>query len=364
MAKTREELILEMVAAIVEAIMTDIGSVGDLFDNAQKAGLLESILARLEELGIALEQIFPEAVAEQYASGIKAGEALLIEAGMAGSALVATSPRKRIHIEALDALISEGMGDLKAAINTIKEEAPKRLDQLLEDITKELGEAILTGENRKKATARVSEIFAKEALTCFTVEDKNGVIRKLPLDFYASTVVKTKLRSAHNRGAENRYLENGVDLVIVDEHHPTCEVCAKKQGIVISLTGDTPGYVTKDEIGLPPYHPNCRHTIRPYILKYKTKEEIERDKRKKYNPDKDPRSEAQKKAYEKEQAIRRKAAQEKRDYEKIKAVLGDKAPKTLAAYRRMRRKKDANWIKLQEEYKAAIQQIDEERENT
>lgn len=364
MAKTREEIILEMVSAIVEAIVTDIGSIGDLWDNAKKAGLLESIIARLDELGIALTDIFPKAVAESYSTGMIAGDAMLVEAGIASTALVATVPSKRIHVEALDALISGGMGDLKGAIDTIKENAPEKLGKILGDVQKELGTTILTGENRKKATARVSEVFLRDGLSCFTVEDKNGNKRNLPLDFYASTVVKTKLRSAHNEGSENRYRENGVDLVRVDEHFPTCKECASKQGIVISLTGETPGYPTKARVGLPPYHPNCRHTIKPYILKYKTDEEIARDKVKKYNPGKDDRTEAQKKAYSKEQAIRRKANEEKKDYEKLKAVLGaDNVPKTLAAFRRSRRKKDLTWKHLQKDYQDAIKVMDDDRES-
>lgn len=360
---TREDLIIEIIQAVVSGVITDIGSIGDLWDNAQKADLLEAIIYRLDELGIALEDIFPVAVAESYVAGIMAGEAMLINAGIGAGAIVATSPRKRIHIEALDVLISDGMGDLRGAIETVKREAPDRLDKIMRNVEKELGYTIVTGENRRKATARVSEVFAKEGITAFTVEDKNGNIRNLPLDFYASTVTKTKLRSAHNQGSENRYRENGVDLVRVDEHHPTCEVCASKQGIVISLSGDTPGYQTKDEVGLPPYHPNCRHTIRPYILKYKTPEEIERDKEKKYEPGKDDRTEAQKKAYATEQAIRRKANEEKKDYEAIKAVLGDKAPKTIGAFRRIRRKNDLGWKQLQDDFKKAIEVMDEERDS-
>lgn len=362
--KTREEIILEMIMQVIEGIYTDVGSIGDLWDNAQKAGLVESILSRLDELGLQLSDIFPQAVAESYSSGLVAGEALLVSAGIAKTALVPTAPTKRIHVEALDSLISDGMGDLSGAISTIKRRFPEKLDQILDDVQKELGKTILNGDNRKQATARVADTFLKEGLTCFTVEDKNGVVRNLPLDFYASTVTKTKLRQAHNNGSENRYRENGVDLVIVDEHFPTCKECASKQGIVISLTGDTPGYQTKDEVGLPPYHPNCRHTIRPYILKYKTKEEINRDKKKRYVPDKDNRTEAQKKAYAKEQEIRRRANREKKDYEVLKAVLGaDKVPKTLGAFRRSRRKMDLGWKQMQEEYRQAIKKMDEERDS-
>lgn len=358
MPKTKEEQIVEIIQKVVAAIISDVGSVGDLFDNAQKAGLLEAIIKRLEDLGIKLTHIFPKAIAEQYSMGITFGEGALISAGFTGSALIATTPQKAIHVEALDALVSKGMGDLKAAIRTIIEEAPDRLEQMLEDVQKELGSTILNGENRKKATARVSEAFIKHGLSCFTTADG----KQLPLDFYAATVTKTKLRDAHNQGSVNRYKENGVDLVIVDKHFPTCSECAKKQGIVISLSGKTPGYISADKIGLPPFHPHCRHTVRPYVLKFKTPEEIEADRKVKYKPTKDTRTPAQKKAYETEQRIRAKARAEKQQYERMKARLGDKAPKTLAAFRRMKRKGNKSWIQLQKDYRDSIKLMDDERE--
>jgi len=356
--KTKEEQIVEIVAAVVESLITDIGSVGDIFDNAQKAGLLEAILSRLHELGIVLEQLFPKAVAEAYSTGLKFGEAALVTAGLTGGTLVATAPSKLIHVEALDALVSKGMGDLKAAIRTMEEEIPERLEQVLEDVQKDLGTTILTGENRKKATARVAHTFAKEGLYSFITADN----KKLPLDFYAATVTKTKLRDAHNQGSVNRYIENGVDLVIVDKHFPTCKVCAQKQGIVISLSGKTKGYISAEEIGLPPFHPHCRHTIKPYILRGKTAEEIRKDKAVKYKPAKDTRTPAQKKAYETEQRIRKVANAEKKQYEAMKVRLGDKAPKTLAAFRRMKRKGNKQWIQLQKDYRDSIRISDTERE--
>lgn len=361
MAESREEILIRMITEIMEAIVNDISEADDLFTEAKRAGLIESIFARLDELGIEIAEILPAGMAEEYFSGMGYAEEMLIVAGIGKATLVNTNINSRIHIEALEALVSDGVGDMKTAINNIKETAPKKLEQIMGDVLNTLGQTIITGDTRKTATARVSEIFLKEGLTAFKVEDKNGKVRNLPLDFYAKTVVKTKLRQSHNKGTENRYKENKVDLVIVDEHYPTCKECASKQGIVISLTGKTKGYPTAKKVGLPPYHPNCRHTFRPYITSGKSAEEIEEDKKKKYEPGKDNRTPAQKKAYEKEQEIRRKANQEKKDYEKLKAVLGaDNVPKTLGAFRRMRRKRDLGWKKLQEDYRRAITEIDKE----
>lgn len=361
MALSREEIIIRMITEIMEAIVNDISGAEDLLDDARRAGLLGSILSRLDELEINLADVLPAGMAEEYFKGMTFADESLIVAGLTDRTKIRSGINNRIHIEALNALVSDGVGDLRTAIQNIRDTAPNRLESIMNDVQNSLGKSILTGENRRVASARVSEIFLKEGLTAFKVIDKNGVERNLPLDFYAKTVTKTKLRQSHNTGTENRYIENEVDLVRVDEHYPTCKECASKQGIVISLAGKTKGYPTKKQVGLPPYHPNCRHTIRPYMLEGKTDEEIERDKKKKYEPGKDNRTPAQIKAYETEQAIRRKANQEKKDYEKLKAVLGeDKMPKTLGAFRRLRRKNDLGWKQLQNDYRKAISEIDGE----
>ncbi|MGH0417535.1 phage minor capsid protein [Bacillus cereus] len=356
---TTQEQILEIIRQVIGDIYSDVGSVGDLFSNGVKADLIEAIFARLDELGFTLSDLFPRAVAESYATGIQSGNALMIEAGIGaaslGTATAAATIKRRIHLEAIDFLISGGMQDLRTAINTAKINAVDTIDNALDAVKKEIGRSIMDGANRKKASARVSEAFARNGLTGFVTSDG----KRLPLDFYASMVTRTKTREAHTGGAENRYQEAGVDLVYIEKHSPTCDVCAKRQGIVISLSGKTPGYPTKKETGLPPFHPHCQCTIRPYVIEHKSKEQIVKDK-KPFSPDDDPRSDAQKKAYEKEQEIRRRANQEKKEYEQIKAVLGDKAPKTIGAYRRMRRKNDKKWQQLQNEYKNAIETQDRE----
>ena len=72
------------------------------------------------------------------------------------------------------------------------------------------------------------------------------------------------------------------------------------------------------------------------------------DKSSNFDPTKDTRTQKQKKAYKDMQDARRKARQEMKDYDKIKGVLGNDAPKTLGAYRRMKREKSKGYLKLQQ----------------
>ena len=59
-----------------------------------------------------------------------------------------------------------------------------------------------------------------------------------------------------------RAIQYGVDLVrIVHLNiHPTCELCAPFENKILSIQGDTEGYITlaeAEDYGL--FHPNCDH---------------------------------------------------------------------------------------------------------
>ena len=72
---------------------------------------------------------------------------------------------------------------------------------------------------------------------------------------------------------------------------------------------------------------------------------------KKFDPGKDTRSESDKKEYRKEQEIRRKANEEKKQYYRYVALLGDDAPKTLGGFRRMKRSNSIKYQELKAEYR-------------
>lgn len=99
---------------------------------------------------------------------------------------------------------------------------------------------------------------------------------------------------------------------------------------------------------------SCRHTTLPYVIEYKSKEDIqaEKNKWKKFNPDKDTRSPAEKREYEKEQAIRRQANAEKKQYARFNALLGDENYKTIGAFRRGKRENTKKFQQLQSKYRS------------
>ncbi len=138
---TTQEQILEIIRQVIGDIYSDVGSVGDLFSNGVKTDLIEAIFARLDELGFTLSDLFPRAVAESYAAGIQSGNALMIEAGIGaaslGTATAAATIKRRIHLEAIDFLISGGMQDLRTAINTAKINAVDTIDNALDAVKRD-----------------------------------------------------------------------------------------------------------------------------------------------------------------------------------------------------------------------------------
>jgi hypothetical protein len=354
-----DELLLYL-SEVINDIFQGVLNAEDLLQDKNKTALLSAIFDALERLGKTIEDVIPKELYTQYFTGMDEAAASLIETGVVvsgGMSLTKTGQvaegfRKRIHLEAIDEILGDSLLDLKAAIRTAQENAGVSIEIALKSVKVDIAKGLITGDHNKVVQKRVAKSFAENGLTAFTTRDG----KNLPLDFYARTVTKTKMKVAHTTGAVNRYVENGVGLVKVDEHQPTCHVCSRYEGMVIDITGENKGFRSvKDGAILPPYHPNCEHTIRPFVTKFKTDEEIreEKAKWKSFNPDKDNRTAAQKNAYEKEQAIRREANKEKKQFAKMKAAMGDKAPKTIGAYRRMKRKNDEKWHQLQSDYLSA-----------
>lgn len=357
------EQLIAYITQVIEEIFQGVLSSKDLLEDKNKMSLIEAIIKALDQLGVVIEEVIPKEILTTYYSAVDEASALLEEAGVppiGGLALTAAGQvssgfQKKIHLEAVQTLVEDTLSDFMAAIRTAKVSARANIEQALSDVKADISKGLIVGDPSKVVSKRVAQSFLKNGLTSFVTSDG----KQLPLDFYARTVTKTKMRDSSTQGHTNRFFENGVSLVKVDEHKPTCHVCAKYEGMVISLTGEHRGFKSiKDKgVQLPPYHPNCEHTVRPYVIEFKSDEEIqsEKDKWKKFNqdPKKDTRSKSQQKSYEKEQTIRRKANDEKKQFMRWQSVLGAEMPSTLGGFRRMKRSNSTRFQELQSMYRSA-----------
>lgn len=117
-------------------------------------------------------------------------------------------------------------------------------------------------DTRIQATQKMLNEFASKGITSFV--DKAG--RNWNLSSYAEMCARTVSSHAALQGHIDRQLEVGEDLVKVSSIGTTCPICMRWQGVVLSISGNSPKYHSVDEAkaaGL--FHPNCKHTLGMYI---------------------------------------------------------------------------------------------------
>lgn len=350
--------LIEYFEQVIQSIFSRVNNAKDLTDDKNAQKLITAILKSLDDLGIKVSEVMPQELEKTYLQAVSGATQDLVAQKVKVDALKpADVIKKKLHVAALTSLVRDTLQDLRVAIRAAKQSATTTIKKVLSKTKREIAKGLIQGNPRKVITKRVAKTFQEEGLTCFTTADG----KRLRLDKYAKTVVSVKVRDASTQGAVNRYQENGVDLVKVSQHSPTCHVCARYEGKVISLTGKHKGFLSikNKNVKLPPYHPHCKHTVRPYVMEYKSDSEIQSEQQKweGFNPNEDTRSVSQQKAYKKEQDIRRKAHEELKAYERYTAVLGKDSPRTIGAFRRIKRNGGESWKKLQLAYRQANREL-------
>lgn len=352
--------LIDYFSFVVQDILSQVSSAEDLQNDTNALDLINSILKTLDRVKATLNDVIPEQILKAYFGGVDQGTKLLIDAGVelnSESSLTTGGKVKKkfqapMHLEAVQNLVEDTLLDLNAAIRTAQKSSKASIDEALKAVKDDITKGLIVGDPRKVTQARVAKSFADNGLTSLITSDN----KRLPLDFYSSLVVRTKTRAAIVQGACNRYLENEVHYVQIDDHQPTCYVCARYGGMVFCIDGSDPRFPKGP---LPPYHPHCRHVPRPYVIMFRSDAEVEQEltKWKNFKPDKDVRSATQRHAYEHEQEIRRIANAEKKQYSRWRMVLGNDAPKTVGAFRRMKRQNTVKFQELQSEYRSIMQGI-------
>ncbi|WP_144558526.1 phage minor capsid protein [Shouchella miscanthi] len=343
----------------LEDIYRNVGSIEGLSTDRGAQELIRSISDTLDSLGIAIEEVLPNEILEAYTSGLITGNTLLREEGLAVAGIVKSDQavirpilQRKLHREALFEITNSGMEDIRASLEVAKSYMAADINQVRQTFKDDMARGSIQGDHNRVISARISQRFKEHGIVGHRTIDG----KLLPIDFYSSTVVRTKLRDANTKGAVNRYTENGVTTVKISGQGQTCQVCARYQNLVVSLTGEHEGFasINDNNIKLPPFHPNCRCTCRPFVLEYKTPREIqeEKDRWKAFDPVKDVRSPTQKRAYEREQKQRVQRNAEKKQYAEMVMLLGDDAPKTLGAFRRMKKANSLNFRDKKAEMRA------------
>jgi hypothetical protein len=110
--------------------------------------------------------------------------------------------------------------------------------------------------------------------------------RRFNVRDYANLVARTQTREAHKVGTVARLQQNNIDHVRVSVHAQgasfpdECTPFAGRVFYVGPLAVDPLGFpsLKRTPNGGPPFHPNCKHSLQPYVVPFKTQEQLEKDR--------------------------------------------------------------------------------------
>lgn len=262
-----------------------------------------------------------------------------------------------IHNDAVNLLAREMQYSIKSALGTVGRQVMRYLDESRDEALRRTG--LL--ESGIKAASGGTIVDMKKSMVkrlqdqgFMTVQYGSGSnARQVPLDVYAMLCARSTTREAGNTAREIQLTENGYDLIEMTEHFPTCEVCAALQGKVFSISGNDkrfPPLSMAYRDGYHNVHPNCRHVMVPFIEEFNDVEEAIKRSNAPYKPNPE-----NVKVYDEQQAKNRRERETLYQYERYKMRLGDDAPKSLAAFKRIKNADGEKWNALQSQYRKSAE---------
>lgn len=245
--------------------------IGNLEFAAERRLQLAAVIAALDQLGAATEPAARRAVQEAFNDGSRTAAQAI--GAQIGTRVLVPESFTGVSVDAIRALQASATDRLGAARRTV--------GRRTEDLYAKAGRravvrALLGADGSPQTAARelrrdllrdpeVKKLF-KDGITGF-VDRAN---KKWALDTYSEMVVRTTTREAVVQGQLIRMASHGVNVCRVSSHASSCEICRPFEGRLISLDGSVSEFqgvsVGDSSVPLPPYHPNCRHTIEPVVL--------------------------------------------------------------------------------------------------
>lgn len=249
---------------VIELIrLLDEPNVSDIY-RQQEGSLARQIQLILQQ---ADEQALPETEA-LIRKAFTEGQAQAIFA--LGDAETLTEATKGISfstlaVQSVDAIITDTFEDVLALTNR----TDKKIKQTVRKIAGETMRLNAIHQLGYETTRKeiISKLL-KEGFTKDIKKDFKGVTdsagRRWKLDSYVSMLVKTKMQQSYTEGIITESIERGTDLGVISSHGAS-DACHYYEGMVISLTGNTQGYLSYQELRASNqiFHPHCKHTITP-----------------------------------------------------------------------------------------------------
>lgn len=253
----------------------------------------------------------------------------------------------KTHEKRIDVLIRNTNNKLRTANTYIG----RRIQDTVRQISIEsVAQAQAMGVSVKQLRQDLTTRFVNNNI--LAIKTRTG--KNINIEAYAGTVARSTMTEAQNKATMIHSQELGYDLVQMSEHHSPCPICAPLESRIYSISGNDTRYPPLDFAfgsGYANIHPNCRHILLPYIEKLDDSAALNR--RFSNRPfDIDPRSKAEIDKYNKQQKENAERNRDKRQYERYKLTLKEKAPKTFAGFRKMKKSNSGKYQELLSEYKS------------
>ena len=166
---------------------------------------------------------------------------------------ITTIVDKNITSETYEKQVQARLESAKSDLITVAEEIKSNSKSIIRNI-----ENTITKEQQKKLADDLLKVLKENGVTFFF--DKAG--RKWKIENYVKMRTMTETVQAQRMAFFTRGVQYGVDLVRIKHLniHPTCQLCAPFENKILSITGNTSGYMTIQEASLQGlFHPLCDH---------------------------------------------------------------------------------------------------------
>ncbi|MGH2878949.1 MAG: phage minor capsid protein [Solirubrobacteraceae bacterium] len=240
---------------------------GDLSTVMGRRLQLAAVTATLDHLGASVTPMARRLVREAFDQGAARAAQQIV--GLSVSAPEIPGAFAGVATHAVEAMQAAIEGRLTAAQRTIGREVA---DIYAREQRRSALRAILGAEGSPQAASKRMQLrLMQDKHIARAVKDaKTGFVdsagKRWALDTYSNMATRTVTREAVVQGAIARMASHGIALARVSKHASSCEICLPYEGTLISLDGsmtEWKGQAVSDTEDIPPFHPNCAHSLEP-----------------------------------------------------------------------------------------------------
>jgi len=255
-----QRTILAQIEAAVKA--------GELTTAAQRRAQLDAVTRTLAELSAIAQPLASRLVRDAWHQGAERALQQVRKLSVSTAEIPA----------AFSGVSREGVQALQASLLHRLDDASQTLGRRVEDVYAReqryaAVRALLGAEGSPHAASQQLQVrLLHDATIRRTVRDSNvGFVdragKRWSLETYANMATRTVTREAVVHGAVARMASHGVAIARVSTHPGACPICVPFEGTLVALSPDAPsewkGEAVSDTGEMPPFHPNCAHSLEP-----------------------------------------------------------------------------------------------------